>query len=175
MYSRRFYGGDRTQRSRPAPTPHTALEKTEPIKTRAEPTVAETRAIMALDIPVTEDREGEIIVYPDPKDFLPEALSQVSVYPDKAPPTPEAPNLENDGRADTGRDEAIEIKEESTDAFIDVSEGTKSADKTGDVVATVRNMTFEDMVLTGLLMLGSSGEYDDDIMLILGLILMIGA
>lgn len=175
MYSRRFYGTDRTQRSRPAPTPQATLEKAEPIKRMAEPTVAETRAIMALDIPFTEERDPDPMVYPDPKDFLPEALSQVSVYPEKAPQEPIIPETENDSRADTERDDDIEIKEESTDAFSDVSERSTSDDKTADVAASVRNMTFEDMVLTGLLMLGSSGEYDDDIMLILGLILMIGA
>jgi hypothetical protein len=39
----------------------------------------------------------------------------------------------------------------------------------------MKNMTFEDMMLTWLAMLGSSGEYDDEIFIILGLILMIGA
>lgn len=186
MYSRRFYGGDRTQRSRPAPTPQTAFEKTEPIKKRAEPTVAETRPVMALDIPVTEDREPDFTVYIDPKDFLPEAsesrfyskskeVSEVSVYPENTPKAPEVPDSENDSRADTERGEDAEVKGESTDTFSDISGALASSDKTGDVAASVRNMTFEDMVLTGLLMLGSSGEYDDDIMLILGLILMIGA
>lgn len=180
MYSRRFYGGDRTQRSRPAPTPQTVFERVEPIaKKIVEPNVSEPLPIMALNIPVTEDREPGLIEYPNPKDFLPEAfesrsyseveeVSEVSVYPDKTPPTPEVPDAENDGSADT------EIKGESTDTLGSISDSTESADKTGDVAHSVRNMTFEDMVLTGLLMLGSSGEYDDDIMLILGLILMIG-
>ncbi|MBE6618362.1 MAG: hypothetical protein E7626_01095 [Ruminococcaceae bacterium] len=39
----------------------------------------------------------------------------------------------------------------------------------------MKNMTFEDMMLTWLMLMSSSGEYDDEILLILGLILMIGA
>ena len=141
---------------------------------------------MALDIPVTEEREPNFTVYIDPKDFLPEAsesrfyskaeeVSEVSVYPENTPKAPAVPDAENDSRADAERGEDTEIKEESIGAFSDISGAFASSDKTGDVAASVRNMTFEDMVLTGLLMLGSSGEYDDDIMLILGLILMIGA
>ena len=44
-----------------------------------------------------------------------------------------------------------------------------------DQLESVKSMTFEDMMLTWLAMLGSSGEYDDEIFIILGLILMIGA
>lgn len=40
---------------------------------------------------------------------------------------------------------------------------------------SVKNMTFEDMMLTWLAYLGSSGECDDEVFIILGLILMIGA
>ena len=42
-------------------------------------------------------------------------------------------------------------------------------------VENLKNMTFEDMMLTWLAYLGSSGEYDDEVFIILGLILMIGA
>ena len=169
MYSRRFYGGDRTQRSRVAPAPQTAVERVEPIKKTVEPSVSEALPIMALDIPVIEERNIDF-KYFDPKDFLPKALEsvsygslderaqslQVSAYPEEATELPEFTEAENNSS------ENAPVKEES-------------ADTRGDVAYSVRNMTFEDMVLTGLLMLGSSGEYDDDIMLILGLILMIGA
>lgn len=176
MYSRRFYGTDRTQRSRPLPMPQTSFERSEPAKKPAEKSVSEPLPIMALDIPLSEESTPVLAEYPDPKDFLPEAtesrayseskgtseISEVSVFPENTPEIPEVPDTENDISANAG------ITEDTTD----VSENT---DETGDTWRSVRNMTFEDMVLTGLLMLGSSGEYDDDIMLMLGLILMMGA
>lgn len=175
MYSRRFYGTDRTQRSRPAPTtPQPSFERIEPIKKAAEKSVSEPLPMMALDIPVIEDSEPAFIEYGDPKDFLPKALSRVSVYPEKAPQDPVIPDTQNDSTEDTEYSENTETKE-SIDTLGGISEVSEESYKTDDIVRSVRNMTFEDIMLTGLLMLGSSGEYDDDIMLVLGLILMIGA
>ena len=130
--------------------------------------------MMALDIPVIEDSEPAFIEYGDPKDFLPKSLSRVSVYPEKAPQGPVISDTQNGSSEDTEYSENIET-EESTDTLGGISDRREDVDVKEDIVRSVRNMTFEDIMLTGLLMLGSSGEYDDDIMLVLGLILMIGA
>ena len=185
VYSRKFYGAERTQRNRPAvtvaspPVKREALERNPEIKTF--PTAAEPVSIMALDIPVTEEGITPPYEYTDPKDFLPEANenrfysesvevsekieaekeTEATVYPEKA--------------FEEASEEAVisEIPKEKSEAS-DTADSSGDVDNTGDIVRCVRGMTFDDMMLTGLLMLGGSGDYDDEIMLILGLILMIG-
>ncbi len=236
MYSRRFYGGERTQRNRPSPTAATPSERIAPTEKKVERSMAEALPMMALVIPVTEEGITPPKEYPNPRDFLPEAnerrlydapqlrsdginseniylnneksevkdetaeiLREVSVYPDNIPQMPMLPDppsdtpdvsedSENTPEAD-GKSDLLNGNLQDTDNFddpndwdsTDSSDNSDSSDKSdvydkmGDISLSMRNMTFEDMMLTGLLMLGSSGEYDDDIMLILGLILMMGA
>ena len=213
VYSRRFYGGERTQRSRPSPSAVYPSEKIVTAEKKVERNMEEALPMMALVIPVTEDGIDPPREYANPRDFLPESnerghydapqfwsdgrtdgtnseditlnnkkseekdrtsefLREVSVYPDDKADMPMSPNFPSNmsDEADEGFDQPNGNPQDS-----DSSNNSDVYDKMGDVSLSMRNMTFEDMILTGLLMLGSSGEYDDDIMLILGLILMMGA
>ncbi len=173
MYSRRFYNTDRAQRSRSAPAPQSTLERarvTEKTE-KSERNDTDTFPKWAVYIPVTDGTPNAPRRYLDPRDFLPEKEffeenrsfgqndGETSVYPEESPmpPTPTVDVSENE---QTGHD---------------LPPDENVYGKMGEISSSVRNMTLEDMMLTGLLMLGSSGDYDDEIMLILGLILMIGA
>lgn len=168
MYSRRFYGTDRAQRARPAQSsPQNTPEKVRVIE-KNDRNTSDTFPRWAVNIPVTDGGYDIQREYPNPRDFLPEKENsenyivprakrdEVSVYPESSPmpPTPEAEPPES----------------AQTDENLPANSNIYS-----DISSSMKNMTLEDMMLAGLLMLGSSGDYDDEIMLILGLILMIGA
>lgn len=151
----------------PAKDPE-SLKAPEKITEKKTQSISDTFPRWAVDIPVTDgvpDAPREQI---NPRDFTFEKEFSErrneefsSVYPEKEPVRPEVPSIS----------ETPEIgpREETFPA------GADAYDKLEDISSSVRNMTLEDMMLAGLLMMGSSGEYDDEIMLILGLILMIGA
>lgn len=189
VYSRRFYGGDRYQRSRPAPMPAITPEKSSPTEYKSS-IPSEPIPKMALDIPVTESVEEPIREYTDPRDFLPvrdrsEFYDTESKFPTRSSAVSKENGSENDALREVSVYPDVKVeqgKEGAPDDTPSDTESPKTEDDTGENAEntevfslSLRNMTLEDMMLAGLLMMGSSGEYDDEIMLILGLILMIGA
>ena len=189
VYSRRFYGGDRYQRSRPAPMPAITPEKSSPTEYKSS-MPSEPIPKIALDIPVTESVEEPIKEYTDPRDFLPvrdrsEFYDPESEFPTRSSAVSEENVSENDALREVSVYSDVKVKqgkEGVPDKTPSDIESPKPEDSTEDSIEnteafspSLRNMTLEDMMITGLLMMGSSGEYDDEIMLILGLILMIGA
>ena len=189
VYSRRFYGGDRYQRSRPAPMPAITPEKSSPTEYKSS-IPSEPIPKIALDIPVTESVEEPIKEYTDPRDFLPvrdrsEFYDPESEFPTRSSAVSEENVSENDALREVSVYSDVKVKqgkEGVPDKTPSDIESPKPENSTEDSIEnteafspSLRNMTLEDMMITGLLMMGSSGEYDDEIMLILGLILMIGA
>lgn len=159
MYSRKFYGTDRVGRRGVAQAPQSTPAKATGVGSVAARGDSDTFPRWALNVPATDDGDDTEKIRIEPKDFLPEKEDTAAVYPER-PPTESAP--------DDAENQSPEVIEE-------IQIGSAGAyEKTADM-PSLRSMTLEDMLLTGLLMLGSSGEYDDEIMLILGLILMIGA
>ncbi len=159
MYSRKFYGTDRVGRRGAAQAPQSTPAKAPGVGSAATRGDSDTFPRWAVNIPVTDEGSDTEKIRIEPKDFLPEKEDTASVYPER-PPTESVP--------DASEDQTPETVEESP------SESVGAYEKTAEM-PSLRSMTLEDMMLTGLLMLGSSGEYDDEIMLILGLILLIGA
>lgn len=189
VYSRRFYGGDRYQRSRPAPMPAITPEKSSPTEYKSS-IPSEPIPKMALDIPVTEGVEEPIREYTDPRDFLPvrdrsEFYDPKSELTTRSSAVSEENGSENyalreasvypDVKVEQGKEAAPDDTPSDTESPMTDDAGEDNTENTEAFSLSLRNMTLEDMMLTGLLMMGSSGEYDDEIMLILGLILMIGA
>lgn len=148
MYSRRFYS---SQRAKNTPVIQTVTPKKAPSIT-VESQTSDTRPRWATDF--FEDQFWpEEKFYVEPRDFAP------------------AVTVVNEEKADLGLVEAPASADVIEDTACDLSDDTV----TEDIGEKMKNMTFEDMMLTWLAMLGSSGEYDDEIFIILGLILMIGA
>ena len=189
MYSRRFYGGERTQRNRPSQALAMPSERTVPTEKKVERSTDEPVARMALNIPLTEEGLISPKEYFNPRDFLPEA-NEISFYDSISENTADTDNASPSNVSDE-----ISAENKAAESIIEVSvypekssEAPDTPDNTDDMQSSddndntqtegtslsVKSMTFEDMMLTGLLMLGSTEDYDDEIMLILGLILMIG-
>lgn len=159
MYSRKFYGTDRVGRRGTAQSPQSVPVKPSGVVVPAAQGDSDTFPRWAVNIPFADGGNDAERIRIEPRDFLPEREDTASVYPER-PPTESIP--------DTAENEIPETVVEGP------SDSVGAYGKTADM-PSLRSMTLEDMMLTGLLMLGSSGEYDDEIMLILGLILMIGA
>lgn len=159
MYSRKFYGADRVGRKGAAQAPQSTPAKAPVVGSVAAQGDSDTFPKWAVNIPFADEGSDTEKIRIEPKDFLPEKEDLASVYPER-PPTESVP--------EASENQIPETVEESP------SESAGAYEKTADM-PSLRSMTLEDMMLAGLLMLGSTGEYDDEIMLILGLILMIGA
>ena len=161
MYSRRFYSGDRSRQSRAPHVMQPSNGTTAQNGTHAQ-SVEDTAPGWALSIPLDNGAADSEKVRISPGDFAPEreisderesindafASENASVYPENESVNPQ-------------------ITESTSDPM--------TLEEPVNIFAHMRGMTLEDMMLAGLLMMGSSGEYDDETMLILGLILMIGA
>ncbi len=164
------------QRGRPMQAPASAPEKTPPTEKRMQ-SLPDTFPRWAVNVPVTDSSSDAPSEQIAPRDFTFEKEfsdmaneMSASVYPENIPTRPDINGApETRDAPDISESNETEPREEGAFANADVYE------KLEDISSSMRNMTLEDMMLAGLLMMGSSGEYDDETMLILGLILMIGA
>ena len=115
VYSRRFYGGDRYQRSRPAPMPAITPEKSSPTEYKSS-MPSEPIPKIALDIPVTESVEEPIKEYTDPRDFLPvrdrsEFYDPESEFPTRSSAVSEENVSENDALREVSVYSDVKVKQ----------------------------------------------------------------
>lgn len=147
MYSRRFYTGERFHRSR---TPQSG----EPIRSQGVAAVYSE-----------PEREKTFPRYPIEatyKSAVAPPLFEVSPR-DFSPLSDRAQKKTDGGLQDLA--ESV-ISEPASIGQAPESENTARS--------KIKDMSFEDMLLSGLLMLGGTSEIDEEIMIILGLMLIIG-
>lgn len=144
MYSRRFYGGERFRQSHMPQNPEPL-----PVKRSPAPEKKAASSDLFARYP-TETERGKNPPMPReteiyPRDFYPRS--------ERALATP-----------------ALSLKEEPKD----VSAASDRVSESATGLSDIKNMNFEDMLLSGLLMLGGTSNIDEEIMIILGLMLIIG-
>ncbi len=195
MYSRKYY--DRTKNTsqnqqstygyrswkRPAPYGETYENKPEKNEIQIKNgnseidekvSQTETFSLFPLDkgdlSEISNSLQGEPIL---PRDFSP--MRENTPYFATETVTSDSeilPETEENGDKETETaEEAFETTEISE---ISEESETETPKNSENLLENIISLKFEDMLLTGLLLLGGSGNYDDEIMLIMGLVLMIG-